>query len=165
MAQEVQEKVKPILKSTGFNHVVLYTTDTHRARKFYTELLGLEVAYEDDRQLFMWVSGDPSEEQHLVFFNFGVPSVAARADIDTRQGEELNHLCFQIDEPDLEKVERLLNEYGVKVLYREGVDDELYFNDPDGHRLQVKMLGQPIKGGGQILTKGYEGPVNWKSQS
>ncbi len=161
----VKDKIKPKVQVTGINHVVMYTADTHRARKFYTELLGLEVAEETDDSLFLWCGGpDRSVEQHIAFFSFGKEFVERRRDLDTRVGEELNHLCFQVDEADFERVQNALEEYGCKLVWREGADDELYFHDPDGHRLQVKMLGQPIKGWTGVLTRDYQGPENWRTQ-
>ena len=174
--QAASTEVKAKLQVTGFNHVVLYTADTRRAAKFYTQLLGLKVAGIDKNQLFMWVIPDEIQgdlnEQHLVFFTAaqtGVKSPSERPNIDSRTGEELNHLCFSVTEANFDKVRASLEEYGCKLNWRKRpdgslVDDELYFNDPDGHRIQIKCKGQPIKGVGRILTKGYTGPTNWRTQ-
>ena len=42
-----------MIQVNGINHVVLHVSDVARAKKFYTELLGLSVAEENSWQVFL----------------------------------------------------------------------------------------------------------------
>jgi catechol 2,3-dioxygenase-like lactoylglutathione lyase family enzyme len=42
-----------MIQATGIDHLVLHVDDVARAKKFYTEVLGMTVYREDDRQVFM----------------------------------------------------------------------------------------------------------------
>ncbi len=42
-----------MIQANGINHVVLHVSDVPRAKKFYTEVLGMTVAHEGSWQVFL----------------------------------------------------------------------------------------------------------------
>ena len=118
------------LKAVGVDHVVLHVRDVQRSKRFYTDLLGLEVAWESDTALFMWCG-----TQQLILFQ--------REDLEQSR-IELNHVALRLDAGSWDEVKAALNEVGLEVYARPGADDELYFHDPDGHRLQALLPDEVI---------------------
>jgi catechol 2,3-dioxygenase-like lactoylglutathione lyase family enzyme len=73
-----------MIRTSGVDHVVLHTGDVARAKKFYTEVLGMTVYRENDRQVFLH-AGD----QGVALFRRegGTPMTA---------GNDLNHLALRV---------------------------------------------------------------------
>jgi catechol 2,3-dioxygenase-like lactoylglutathione lyase family enzyme len=117
--------LKTRLKTIGVDHVVLHVKDLARTKKFYTELLGMEVAIEGPRQLFL-----RSGKQGVDFF-------PAREGMDIHAGSEMNHMALRLESGTYEEVKAVLEAAGLTVTGRPGDDRCIYFSDPDGHRLQV----------------------------
>ena len=46
-----------MIQTSGVDHVVLHVNDVQRAKKFYTDVLGMTVYREDDRQVFLCTPG------------------------------------------------------------------------------------------------------------
>ena len=55
---------------------------------------------------------------------------------------ELNHLALRLDGGERAAVKATLEEHGCTVFGRSGDPNCLYFNDPDGHRLQLLLPGE-----------------------
>jgi catechol 2,3-dioxygenase-like lactoylglutathione lyase family enzyme len=100
------------LRVTGIDHVVLHVEDLERAKRFYMDLLGFKVAHESD-----WQSSLSCGSQQVALF-------AMRGGGEIHAGSEMNHMA-------------ILEAAGVRVHGRPGDDGCLYFDDPDGHHLQV----------------------------
>ena len=116
-----------MIETNGINHVVLHVRDVSRAKKFYTELLGMTVAHESSWQ---------------VFLNCGHQQVALfekRGDTLLQPGNDLNHLALDIATGTYETVKAELEKNGVVVSGRPGDPRCVYFDDPDGHRLQLMV--------------------------
>ena len=118
------------LKAIGIDHVVLHVRELERSKRFYTGVLGLTVAWEGSSSLFMWCG-----EQQLILFE--------RPDLD-QSGVELNHVALRLVAGDWEAVKAALASHGLRVYGRPGADDELYFNDPDGHKLQLLLPDEVV---------------------
>jgi len=88
-----------MIQATGIDHLVLHVTDVQRAKKFYTEILGMKVYREND----------------------------------------LNHLALNVATGIYEALKADLENHGVAVTGRPGEDRCIYFQDPDGHRLQLMV--------------------------
>lgn len=116
---------KAPLKVTGIDHVVLHVRDLGRSKKFYVDLLGMEV--EDE---FSWG----------VFLRCGKQMVAL-FEVDKGErihaGDEMNHMALQLRAGSYKQVKEILGEAGVKVSGRSGDPHCIYLSDPDGHRLQI----------------------------
>jgi catechol 2,3-dioxygenase-like lactoylglutathione lyase family enzyme len=116
-----------MIQATGIDHLVLHVTDVQRAKRFYTEVLGMKVYRENDRQVFLHAG-----QQGVALFNKqGEPPLAT--------GNDLNHLALNVAAGTYEALKADLENHGVAVTGRPGEDRCIYFQDPDGHRLQLMV--------------------------
>ena len=113
------------LKVTGIDHVVLHVRDLEKAKRFYMDLLGFTVAHESSWQSFLRCG-----TQQVALFQM-------RDGSDIHAGSEMNHMALRLESGEYEEVKAILEAAGCEVHGRPGDDRCLYFQDPDGHRLQV----------------------------
>ena len=118
-----------MVQVTGIDHIVLHVTDVERARKFYTEVLGMSVYRQNERQAFLHAGSQ------------GVALFAKRGDGALETGNDMNHLALNVSEGTYEALRAGLEQHGVTVTGRPGEDRCIYFQDPDGHRLQLMVRG------------------------
>ena len=111
------------LHVSGIDHVVLHVDDLDRARRFYVELLGLDVAHEFPGHCFLRCG-----TQMVGLFTH---------DGALHPKTEMNHLALRLTAGDYEHATAVLREAGIAVSGRPGDDHCIYFDDPDGHRLQL----------------------------
>ena len=116
-----------MVKTTGIDHIVLHVNDVERARKFYTEVLGMDVYRQNERQVFLHAGTQ------------GVALFKKQGDSPLSTGNDMNHLALTVAEGGYEALKAGLEEHGVKVTGRPGEDRCIYFQDPDGHRLQLMV--------------------------
>jgi catechol 2,3-dioxygenase-like lactoylglutathione lyase family enzyme len=122
--------MKTPLKVTGIDHVVLHVKDLSRSKKFYVELLGMEVEHE-----YSWGAFLCCGKQMVALFE-------VEKGEKIHAGDEMNHMALRLKSGDYEKVRAVLEEQGVKVSGRRGDPHCIYFSDPDGHRLQLLTPGE-----------------------
>ena len=113
------------LKVTGIDHIVLHVRNLEKSKKFYIDLLGFEVAHESSWQSFLSCG-----TQQVALFQM-------RDGSEMRAGSEMNHMALRLEGGEYEEVKGILEAAGVEVHGRPGDDRCIYFDDPDGHRLQV----------------------------
>jgi hypothetical protein len=65
-----------------------------------------------------------------------------RAGRDLHAGAEMNHLALRLEHGEYEEVNAALEAEGIAVSGRPGDDRCLYFDDPDGHRLQLLTVAE-----------------------
>lgn len=118
--------IQTALKVTGIDHVVIWTSDLKRAKDFYIGLLGMTVAHESDWQSFLHCG-----KQQLALFQI------REGQNDAGGEQEMNHMALRLEAGEYEEVKARLEGAGFKVTGRPSDDRCIYFNDPDGHRLQV----------------------------
>ena len=116
-----------MIQATGIDHLVLHVEDVSRARKFYTDVLGMTVYRENDRQVFLHAGQQ------------GVALFKKQGDRPLATGNDLNHLALNVASGTYEGLKADLEKHGVAVSGRPGDDRCIYFNDPDGHRLQLMV--------------------------
>jgi glyoxylase I family protein len=114
-----------MIEANGIDHIVLHCKDVERAKKFYTEVLGMTVYREGGGQVFMHAG-----EQGVALFE-------ARDRAPFTAGNDLNHLALNVGAGTYETLKAELQRHGVEVGGRPGEDRCIYFRDPDGHRLQL----------------------------
>ena len=114
-----------MIQTNGIDHIVLHCKEVERAKKFYTDVLGMTVYREGGGQVFMHAGG-----QGVALFE-----KAGEAPLST--GNDLNHLALNVAEGTYETLKAELERHGVTVTGRPGEDHCIYFRDPDGHRLQL----------------------------
>jgi len=118
------------LKITGIDHVVFHVKDLSRARKFYVDFLGMEVDHERDWQCFLKCGSQ------------GVALFEVEEGDEVHAGSEMNHMALRLQSGDYERVKALLENAGISVHGRTNDPHCIYFNDPDGHHLQLLMPGE-----------------------
>jgi catechol 2,3-dioxygenase-like lactoylglutathione lyase family enzyme len=113
-----------MIEASGIDHIVLHVEDVRRSRDFYTGRLGMTVYRENDAQVFLHAG-----TQGVALFKRaeGVPAA----------GGDLNHLALNVAGGTYETLKAELESHGIKVSGRPGDDHCIYFQDPDGHRLQL----------------------------
>jgi len=117
------------LKVSSIDHVVLHVTSLWRSRKFYVDLLGMKVRFEGRGYAFLRCGS-----QLIGLFEVDKGT-------RVRIGKELNHLAFALHAGTHEEARAILEAAGIKVSGRQGDPDCIYFDDPDGHRLQLLAAG------------------------
>jgi catechol 2,3-dioxygenase-like lactoylglutathione lyase family enzyme len=117
--------MKSSLQVNGIDHVVLHVKDLARAKKFYIDFLGMQVAHESSWQSFLKCG-----EQVVALFEVD-------DDEKIHGGSEMNHMALRLKSGDYKQVKTKLEEAGFKVSGRKGDPNCIYFDDPDGHRLQL----------------------------
>jgi catechol 2,3-dioxygenase-like lactoylglutathione lyase family enzyme len=116
-----------MIQATGVDHVVLHVNDVQRAKKFYTEILGMTAYREDQGQVFLHAGPQ------------GVALFKKAEDGPLTAGNDLNHLALNVAVGTYETLKAELERQGVAVTGRPGEDRCIYFRDPDGHRLQLMV--------------------------
>ena len=117
------------IKTTGIDHVVLWVSDLERSKRFYIDLLGMTVHHESDWQSFLWCG-----EQQVALFQ-------QKDGAAVKTGAELNHMALRMEPRGYAEVKARLEHEGIEVSGRPGDPTCIYFNDPDGHRLQLLYKG------------------------
>jgi catechol 2,3-dioxygenase-like lactoylglutathione lyase family enzyme len=116
-----------MIQATGVDHVVLHVDDVQRAKKFYTEVLGMTAYREDPGRVFLHAGPQ------------GVALFKKAGDAPLTAGNDLNHLALNVAVGTYETLKAELERQGVAVTGRPGDDRCIYFRDPDGHRLQLMV--------------------------
>ena len=113
-----------MIEASGIDHIVLHVSDVRRSKDFYTSRLGMTVYRENDAQVFLHAG-----TQGVALFKRPAGAPAA--------GGDLNHLALNVASGTYETLKAELESHGIKVSGRPGDDHCIYFQDPDGHRLQL----------------------------
>jgi catechol 2,3-dioxygenase-like lactoylglutathione lyase family enzyme len=120
----------------GMRHIALKVGDAARAKKFYQDILGMEVVWEPDPQNVYLSSGADNLAIHEVAERFAKGA----------EERQLDHFGFIVDS--VERVKELEAEFisrGVKIvqpfkLHRDG-SASFYCADPDG--IVIQLLYEP----------------------
>lgn len=120
----------------GMRHIALKVGDAARAKKFYQDILGMDVVWEPDAQNVYLSSGCDNIAIHEVTEHFATGA----------EEKQLDHFGFIVDS--IERVKELEAEFlslGVKIvqpfkLHRDG-SASFYCTDPDG--IVIQMLYEP----------------------
>jgi glyoxylase I family protein len=131
-------KIKPEL--LGIHHIAIICSDYERSKKFYTEIVGLEIIREVYREARQSFKLDLAIGDQYVIELFSFPSPPPRPSSPESCG--LRHLAFQV--ADVEKAKEALELNGVAV---EPVRTDEYtgkrftfFADPDGLPLELYSI-------------------------
>lgn len=119
-----------MLPLKGLFEVAIRVKDLPRAESFYKGVLGLEEALRDDRRnwLFLRAGGD-----------------AGMVVLQEDKGDwPTQHFAFSVSQADIKRAAALLKDKGVSVsepvCHKWMNAVSVYFNDPDGHELELLAL-------------------------
>lgn len=122
-------------------HVVLKVRDLERSKRFYTEVLGMEVMNESPQLGIVFLANNRRDHHELALLQIGPQAEAPRA---TELG--LLHVAFRLrSEEELRAAYQELKERGVPISFtvNHGITKSVYFRDPDGHELEVYCDNPP----------------------
>jgi len=128
--------MSPIAGIKGMRHIALKVRSAARSKKFYQDILGMDVVWEPDRQNVYLSSGCDNIAIHEVTNSF-----AERA-----EERQLDHLGFVVESVDrVKELEEDFRTRGVTIVHafkvhRDG-SASFYCADPDG--ILIQMLYEP----------------------
>jgi catechol 2,3-dioxygenase-like lactoylglutathione lyase family enzyme len=135
----LQDSPRPPSLARGVHHVALLSSDVERTIRFYQELLEFPLTE-------IFENRDYVGSNHF-FFDIGNGNLLAFFDfpgLDLGPYEEvlggLHHLAISVAPERWEHLQRKLDEAGISYAQHSGTS--LYFNDPDGAR--VELIADPL---------------------
>jgi catechol 2,3-dioxygenase-like lactoylglutathione lyase family enzyme len=117
----------------GLDHIALAVKDVERSVAWYKEVLGLERRYQDAWGSYPAVVGAGTTS--IALFPVDGPEPKPRPDSDVLA---MRHFAFRTDRANFDLARRELSQRGI-LLHSEhhGISESLYFQDPDGHELEI----------------------------
>ena len=124
-----------MLPIKGLYEIAIRVKDLSRAEAFYKDVLGLKEGLRDERRnwLFLYAGGD-----------------AGMVVLQEDKGDwPTQHFAFTVSESDINQAAELLKAKGVSVsepVYHKWMNAiSVYFDDPDGHALELLALSRTAK--------------------
>ncbi len=129
-----------MIKVKGIDHVAITCRDLESSKKFYTEVLGLELTNREHQK--------PGVEYFLdcgasiVGLMQGDPKGAAHPFQDGGTGA--NHFSFRVSTADFDRVVEELKAQKVTIHFSKKREKSwsVYFSDPDGNKLEITAWPQ-----------------------
>jgi catechol 2,3-dioxygenase len=128
--QEVDESM---INPDRIGHVVLKVRNLERSRRFYAEVLGLDLMFEMPGMAFL---ASHRRDHHEI----GLMEVGESAEAPKGPQVGLSHVAFRLGgEDELVRAYRELKERQVPISFtvHHGITKSVYFLDPDGNQLEV----------------------------
>jgi catechol 2,3-dioxygenase len=130
-----------MIKPDRIGHVVIKVRDVERSKKFYTEVLGLQLMMEVP-QLKMAFFASNGRDHHEI----ACVEVGAEAAGNQPKQIGLVHIAFRLrDEEHLRAAYKELKEHDATINFTvdHGITRSIYFRDPDGNQLEVYRDATP----------------------
>jgi catechol 2,3-dioxygenase len=130
-----------MIKPDRIGHVVIKVRDLERTKKFYGEVLGLQLMMELP-QIKMAFFASNGRDHHEI----GCVEVGADAAGNQPKQIGLVHIAFRLrDEDHLRAAYKELKERDVPIAFTvdHGITKSIYFRDPDGNQLEVYCDNPP----------------------
>ena len=128
------------LSEVFLSHVIFETTDLERAKKFFTEAMGLKLVGEEHGETYF---GFPNRQM------IGVKPVADLSQRTKRHGRAV-HVAFNVGQEDFDRMLELIPALGganqgdmrAEDGLRPPGERSIYFSDPDTNKLQITAHGE-----------------------
>ncbi len=124
-----------MIRTERIGHVVLKVRDLERSRRFYTEVLGLDVMNDKTPANLLFLASNRRDHHEIALIEVG-PQAGGPKETDVG----LAHVAFRLKTQDeLRAAYRELKEHDVPIVFtvNHGVTRSVYFLDPDGNQLEV----------------------------
>lgn len=112
------------MAAKGLSHIALKARDLKKTEEFYTEVLGLKIAFRHPPHMLFLTTPGSSD-----LINF-VKSAARHSGT-----QSLEHIGFKVTAAGLRKTEKTLKMHGIEIDGRRG-KTAIYFTDPNGYQLE-----------------------------
>ncbi|MEX0964771.1 MAG: VOC family protein [Pseudohongiellaceae bacterium] len=125
------QTVAPVAVGRSMNHVSLSVSDVNRSADFYNRVLGMEIISRPGNGGLNMGLGS---ESFLGLYEFANPG-------------SMHHMCIGVDNYNADALAERLQDHGIEgsvnrdPANRTSGGDQLYFNDPDGIRVQLAQHG------------------------
>lgn len=125
------QSAAPVAVGRSMNHVSLSVNDVNRSADFYNRVLGMEII---SRPANGGLNMGLGSESFLGLYNLPNPG-------------GMHHMCIGVDNYDADAMAEKLLDHGIEgdvnrdPANRTSGGDQLYFNDPDGIRVQLAQHG------------------------
>jgi catechol 2,3-dioxygenase-like lactoylglutathione lyase family enzyme len=133
--------VRPTSVARGAHHIALLCSDVETTIRFYQDVVGFPLVelfenrdYTGSTHFFF----DIGAGNLLAFFDF--PELGLSPYAEVLGG--LHHLAISVSQEHFDAARERLIAAGVPLHEVEGVEESIYFNDPDGTRLE--LLAAPL---------------------
>ncbi len=123
------------LNTTGIDHIVLHVRNPVLSRAFYVDVLGMTVDHEGPGRIFLRCGS-----QLVGLFE-------AREGDEFTPRHDINHLALNVGTGTYDGIRGHLEAAGIEVRGRTGDDRCIYFDDPDGHTLQIVVPDEGAEAG------------------
>ena len=112
------------MASKGLCHIALKTRDLRETEAFYTDVLGLKVAFRHPPGMIFLTT--PGSNDLLNFVKSAKPASGSQG---------LDHIGFKVTRPALERLEQKLNKSNVAIEGRRR-KNAIYISDPNGYQIE-----------------------------
>lgn len=113
------------MANSGLRHIALRTRDLKKTERFYTEVLGLKIAFRVPPSMLFFRTPGGND-----LLNFVKTTKRFAAD------GALHHFGFKVTKAQLKTLEKRLENEGVEIEDRRG-KTAIYFSDPNGYCIEI----------------------------
>ena len=132
-----------MIRPERIGHAVIKVRDLDRSRKFYTEVLGMQVMKDVPEIRAVFLANHGRDHHELALFEIG-----STAEAPNPKAVGLAHLAFRLSSQEaLKAAYEELKDKGVPVHFtvNHGITKSVYFEDPDGYELEVYCDNDPAE--------------------
>jgi catechol 2,3-dioxygenase len=130
-----------MIRPERIGHVVIKVRNLERSRKFYTEVLGMDVMMEVPAIGGLFLANNRRDHHEIALFEVGPEAAGLQA-----KQIGLAHIAFRLrSEAELQAAYKEFKDKDVPISFTvdHGVTKSVYFRDPDGHELEVYCDNPP----------------------